>query len=123
MRGPPCPLRAPLRGQTIGPRGAVRGAAGFAARRISLCAGAQMKMSTGVWRCQTEVTQLRLSGEQLFITQAIEHRRTIICLNRRTGELLWQAGPTWTEGEQTPPDNPACTTSPVTDGRRVIAWF
>jgi outer membrane protein assembly factor BamB len=54
--------------------------------------------------------------ERIFITQAIENRRTLICLKRRTGELLWQAGPTWTGPEQTPPDNPSCTPSPVTDG-------
>jgi outer membrane protein assembly factor BamB len=61
--------------------------------------------------------------EQVFITQAVETRRTLMCLNRRTGALLWRAGPTWTEQEQPPPDNPPCTPSPVTDGRRVIAWF
>jgi len=61
--------------------------------------------------------------EQIFITQTIENRRTVSCLKRSTGELLWQAGPTWTGPEQTPPDNPSCTPSPVTDGRRVIAWF
>src|SRR4030095_10563647 len=61
-------------------------------------------------------------NEQIFITQAIGNRRMVMCLNRRTGELLWQAGPTWTEPEQAPPDNPSCTPSPVTDGRRVIAW-
>src|SRR5262249_60213000 len=61
--------------------------------------------------------------EQIFITQAIENRRTVMCLNRRTGALLWQAGPTWTGPEQAPPDNPSCTPSPVTDGRRVMAWF
>src|SRR5262245_19160486 len=52
--------------------------------------------------------------ERIFITQAIENRRTLICLSRPTGELLWQAGPTWTEPEQAPPDNPPCTPSVVT---------
>ena len=61
--------------------------------------------------------------DRTFITQTVENRRTVMCLNKRTGELLWQAGPTWSGSEQTPPDNPACTPSPVTDGRRVIAWF
>jgi outer membrane protein assembly factor BamB len=61
--------------------------------------------------------------QRIFITQTIENRRTVMCLNRRTGELLWQVGPTWTGTEQAPPDNPSCTPSPVTDGRRVIAWF
>jgi outer membrane protein assembly factor BamB len=61
--------------------------------------------------------------ERIFITQSIENRRRVMCFNRHTGELLWQAGPTWTGAEQAPPDNPPCTPSPVTDGRRVIAWF
>jgi outer membrane protein assembly factor BamB len=46
-----------------------------------------------------------------------------MCLDRRDGSLLWQAGPTWAEKEETHPDNPPCSPSPVTDGRRVIAWF
>jgi len=64
-------------------------------------------------------------GGQVFVTQAIAagSRRTVICFDRRTGKLLWQSGATWTEKEQTPNQNPACTPSPATDGRRVIAWF
>jgi outer membrane protein assembly factor BamB len=61
--------------------------------------------------------------DRIFITQAVANRRTVMCLDRRTGKLHWQAGPTWTEAEHAPPDNPPCTPSPVTDGRRVIAWF
>jgi len=62
-------------------------------------------------------------GERVFITQAVEHRRTVMCFDRRAGKLLWQAGPTWTENEITYPENPPCTPSPVCDGKRVIAWF
>jgi outer membrane protein assembly factor BamB len=62
-------------------------------------------------------------GQRVFITQAVESRRTVMCVNRRDGNLLWQAGPTWTEKEETHPDNPPCSPSPLTDGRRVIAWF
>lgn len=64
-------------------------------------------------------------GERVFITQAIntESRRTVMCLDKRTGGLLWQSGVTWTEKEPTSDENPPCTPSPVTDGRRVIAWF
>jgi outer membrane protein assembly factor BamB len=63
--------------------------------------------------------------ERLFITQSInsQNRRTVMCLDRRTGRLLWQSGVTWTEKEPTNDENPPCTPSPVTDGRRVIAWF
>jgi outer membrane protein assembly factor BamB len=58
-------------------------------------------------------------GQRVFITQAVESRRTVMCFDRRDGKLHWQAGPTWTEKEPTYPENPP----PVTDGRRVIAWF
>ena len=62
-------------------------------------------------------------NERVFVTQAIENRRTLMCFDRRDGRLLWQMGPTWTEKELTHPDNPHCAASPVTDGQRVIAWF
>jgi outer membrane protein assembly factor BamB len=64
-------------------------------------------------------------GERVFVTQAVvaEGRRTVMCFDRRPGKLLWQSGVTWREKEPTYDDNPPCTPSPVTDGRRVIAWF
>jgi len=64
-------------------------------------------------------------GGRVFVTQAIEpeNRRTVMCFDRRDGKLLWQSRVTWTEKEETYPDNPPCTPSPVTDGKRVIAWF
>lgn len=62
-------------------------------------------------------------GERVFTTQAVGSRRTLMCLDRRDGKLLWQCGPTWLEKEETHPENPPCSPSPVTDGRRVIAWF
>jgi len=64
-----------------------------------------------------------LWNDRIFITQSVDTRRTVMCFKRRTGELLWQSGPTSTTPEQAPPDNPPCTPSPVTDGQRVIAWF
>jgi len=62
-------------------------------------------------------------GEHVFVTQSVGDRRTVMSLDRRDGKLLWQAGPTWTEKELTYPENPPCTPSPVSDGKRVIAWF
>ena len=64
-------------------------------------------------------------GGRVFVTQSLEteSRRTVMCFDRRVGKLLWQSGVTGTEKELSPADNPPCTPSPVTDGRRVIAWF
>jgi len=62
---------------------------------------------------------------RVFITQAVptESRLTVMCLDRHTGKSLWQSGVTWKEKEPTNDENPPCTPSPVTDGKRVIAWF
>ena len=62
-------------------------------------------------------------GRRVFVTQAVEHRRTLLCLDRTNGKLLWQQGPTYTETESAHETNPLGSSSPVTDGERVIAWF
>jgi len=64
-------------------------------------------------------------GNRVFVTQAVikENGRTVMCFDRRDGQLLWQAGTTSTEKDSGGSANPPCTPSPVTDGRRVIAWF
>ena len=64
-------------------------------------------------------------GNRVFLTQAVtkESRRSLLCLDLRRGNVLWQAGPVWTGPESGGDQNPPCTPSPVTDGRRVIAWF
>ncbi|MHA3770044.1 outer membrane protein assembly factor BamB family protein [Verrucomicrobiota bacterium sgz303538] len=60
---------------------------------------------------------------RVFLTQAQGQRRTVMCVDRKDGKLLWQEGPTWSEPERTHNTNPTCSSSPVTDGERVIAWF
>ena len=62
-------------------------------------------------------------GDRVFLTQSAGEKRTVMCLDRKDGKLLWQQGPSWTEPERTHPTNPLCSSSPVTDGERVIAWF
>jgi outer membrane protein assembly factor BamB len=64
-------------------------------------------------------------GERVFLTQAIEneHRRTVMCFSRDSGRLLWQSGVTANLKEPTNAQNPYCSASPVTDGKRVIAYF
>jgi len=62
-------------------------------------------------------------GARVFLTQPQGTRRTVMCLSRDDGRLLWQSGPESNEREKTHEENPPCSASPVTDGRRVIAWF
>lgn len=64
-------------------------------------------------------------GDRVFVTQPLksQNRRTLMCFDRATGRLLWQAGVTWTAPEPTHPTNPYGSASPATDGRIVVAWF
>ena len=62
---------------------------------------------------------------RVFITQALEkeQRLTVMCFDRAEGKLLWQAGTSSAAKDPTHRTNPYCSSSPVTDGERVIAWF
>jgi hypothetical protein len=64
-------------------------------------------------------------GTRIFITQAVEteNRRTVMCLDRSNGRLLWQSGVTYKEKDDSHEANPHCSASPVTDGERVVACF
>jgi outer membrane protein assembly factor BamB len=64
-------------------------------------------------------------GDRVFVTQPIEsdNRCTVVCFDRTTGKQLWQSGTTFQEKTPTHQTNPYCSSSPVTDGERVIAWF
>jgi len=61
--------------------------------------------------------------DKVFLTQAVDERRTVMCLDRQSGKTLWQSGTSYNEKEETHETNPYCSASPVTDGERVIAWF
>lgn len=62
--------------------------------------------------------------DRIFVTQAIGKRRALMCVDRKTGALLWTAGPTYELAEPTMTEsNPYCAASPVTDGKRVVAHF
>ncbi len=61
--------------------------------------------------------------DRVFVTQPIGDRRTLRCLDRHRGELLWQQEVTTKEKEPTHATNPYCSGSPVTDGERVIVSF
>ncbi|MCW0219408.1 MAG: PQQ-like beta-propeller repeat protein [Prosthecobacter sp.] len=64
-------------------------------------------------------------GNQVFITQAVEKtgQRLLMCFDRQTGKLLWDAGTIYREPELTHATNPYCSASPATDGERVIVFF
>jgi outer membrane protein assembly factor BamB/Ca2+-binding EF-hand superfamily protein len=64
-------------------------------------------------------------GKRVFLTQSTdkEHRRTVICVDRESGKLLWQSGVTYSEEEPTQESNPYCSGTPATDGERVYACF
>jgi outer membrane protein assembly factor BamB len=61
-------------------------------------------------------------GDKIFLTQAIEakHERSLLCLSRADGRILWTKAINYTEPEETHESNPPCSASPVTDGERVI---
>jgi outer membrane protein assembly factor BamB len=46
-----------------------------------------------------------------------------MCFGRADGKLLWQAGVTFKGEEPTNTQNPYCSSSPTTDGERVVAFF
>jgi outer membrane protein assembly factor BamB len=62
---------------------------------------------------------------KVFVTQAVENegKRLLLCLDQRDGKLLWEKGTVFAEKEQSHDTNPQCSSSPATDGERVIAWF
>ena len=72
-------------------------------------------------------------GDRIFLTQATDRtnpkgaggpafakRRSLLCLSRTDGKLLWQKDVTYDAKEATHPTNPFCSASPVTDGQRVV---
>lgn len=63
-------------------------------------------------------------GDKVFLTQAAAGgRRELLCLDRKTGKVLWQQGVSYTEPETTHATNPYCSASPATDGERVVVSF
>lgn len=64
-------------------------------------------------------------GDRIFVTQAVEseQRRSLMCFDRRNGTLLWEKGVQVENPELTHETNPQNSSSPVTDGERVVAWF
>lgn len=59
----------------------------------------------------------------VFLTQSVRNQRSIIAVDRRTGRARWSVAEESPLPERTERSNPYCSASPVTDGKRVIAWF
>jgi hypothetical protein len=57
-------------------------------------------------------------GDRVFLTQSLDKgkRRAVVCFARADGKKLWQQEVECTVKETTHPDNPPCSSSPVTDG-------
>ena len=63
-------------------------------------------------------------GNRLFLTQPVgKDKRTLMCLDRKTGKMLWQKAVPGQPNEDTHDTNPYCSATPVTDGERVIVWY
>jgi outer membrane protein assembly factor BamB len=59
---------------------------------------------------------------RIFITQATDggKARSTLCLDRSDGKVIWQRAVEFAESEPTHEDNPFCSASPATDGKRVV---
>jgi outer membrane protein assembly factor BamB len=63
-------------------------------------------------------------GGRIFLTQSIGAERVVMALDRANGIRLWQSGVTTKlSDDPTHKTNPYGSSSPVTDGERIIAWF
>ena len=64
-------------------------------------------------------------NDRIFVSQSIpaEKKRAVICFNRDGGKMLWVSGPTYEKEELTHETNYGSSSSAVTDGERVIAFF
>jgi outer membrane protein assembly factor BamB len=64
-------------------------------------------------------------GERVFLTVAQDEgrQRSLLCFSKNSGELMWSRTVAFDGEEPTHPDNPYCSSSPVTDGSRVIVWY
>lgn len=64
-------------------------------------------------------------GQKVFIAHAPQghNQRGLRSYDRSTGELLWKHEVEYADKELTHNTNPFCSSSPVSDGERVVAWY
>ena len=65
-----------------------------------------------------------VAGQRVFVSCASNagRVRSLICYQRDTGSKVWQQDVEYADDEPSHPNNPYCSSSPVTDGERVIVW-
>ena len=64
-------------------------------------------------------------GDRVFLTQARDDgaSRRLLCIDRKTGRVLWEQGVAFAGEDPHHETNPHCAASPVTDGSIVVASF
>jgi outer membrane protein assembly factor BamB len=65
-----------------------------------------------------------VSKGRVFVTVASEKgkKRSLVCLDRKSGEKLWTQTVDFAGVEPTQGDNPTCGSTPCADGDRVVVW-
>ena len=63
-------------------------------------------------------------GDKVFITGTRDEGKTraLICFSRVDGKEMWSKGVEYTEKDPSHKTNPFCSSSPVTDGKRIVVW-
>ena len=66
-----------------------------------------------------------IAGDRIFLTQpsAEKAQRGLLCLDVQSGKTIWSRTVEWSGPDPTHSTNPVCSSSAVTDGERVLAWF
>ena len=65
-----------------------------------------------------------VAGQFVFVSCASSEGRvrSLLCFQRESGAQLWKQDVEFADEEPSHPTNPFCSSSPVTDGQRVIVW-
>ena len=61
--------------------------------------------------------------DKVFVTQAAGAKREVMCVDRKDAKILWHSGTSYVGKDATHDTNPLASSTPVTDGECVIAWF
>jgi outer membrane protein assembly factor BamB len=65
-----------------------------------------------------------VSNGRVFVTVAEDQgkKRSLVCLDRKSGKILWTQSVALGAVEPTQQDNPYCGATPCADGERVVVW-